>query len=127
MNKSYNSEIAIRARDRFVTRFVSLMNKKVDYAIETTLFSLIYMGLPTLFVFLLLPLHAFGVISDLVLCSFAFLLTLYTFITYVVLIVNHTRATSMCIMQVFEENPTMRQVLYQSSGAQWADADAHYA
>ena len=69
MNKSYNPEMAIRARDRFVSRFVSLMNKRVDYAFETTLFSLIYMGLPTLFVFLLLPLHAFGIISDPVLLS----------------------------------------------------------
>ncbi len=127
MNKSYNPEMAIRARDRFVSRFVSLMNKRVDYAFETTLFSLIYMGLPTLFVFLLLPLHAFGIISDPVLCSFAFLLTLYTFVTYVVLVVKHTRVTSICILQVFEENPNMQQALYQSSSAQWADVDAVYA
>lgn len=90
------------------------------------MFTLIFIGLPTIFTFLSIPLHAFGIISDLGLCLSGIFLALFAVSTYIVILFVHTIAVSSCIMQVFEENPAMRQILYQSAGAQWADADATF-
>ena len=127
MNNKHNSQVVMQARSLFVSRFVALLNKRVDYVFEIRMFTLIFIGLPTIFTFLSIPLHAFGIISDLGLCLSGIFLALFAVSAYFALLVTHTITISSCIMQVFKENPTMRQILYQSADAQWADADSAYA
>lgn len=122
-----NPIVAREARARFVSLFVTLLNSRVDYAFEAMLFTFIFIGSPTLFVFLILPLHAFGTISDLSLFMFTYFLMLIAVVTYACTVFRHMRISSECIELVFEKNPTMRKVLYQSADAQWADADEAYS
>lgn len=124
MNNSHKPHAAMHVRARFVSRFVTLMNNRVDYMFETRLFTLVFIGLPTIFIFLIIPLHAFGAISDLILFLSTYILTLVAVTIYACLVIRHTRISSECIKRVFEENTNMRQVLHQSANAEWADVDA---
>ena len=112
---------SIELRRSFVLRFVAEMDARVSYKDQSFLFYVAFIGLPLLFVGIVLPLHAVHVVSSsslLAMCAFSLFVS---FQVWVMIFYKDIVATSECLGLILNKREDLQYALRETAHLQWED------